>query len=205
MCIQSRPVTLSPFVFAPTAEAAEIARFPFADFAPRSADQFICRNAYLAPIYAFYCSPTQPKSSRLVPFSGTVADQTIPPVGTWMIDHVPTIHGREIAVLCRLPIAALRFTEVDSNGQLDPTKRADVPRYADWIKEGKRAIPIQVVVTAKGGLNVVDGHRRCFAHLLAGVDTIEAWVWPSMPHPEGLQENGNGPIMSVGLTFEHLP
>ena len=190
---------ISPFVFNPTASKTDIATFPFASVAPRDLSGYLTREAFYGTIRDFYFSETH-KSSRLVPFTGH-----IPPLGTWMIDPNPAmIHGREIAVLCRVPVAALRFTEVDSDGQLEPAKKQDVPRYAQWLKEGKRPIPIQVVVTSKGSLNVVNGHRRCFAHLEAGIDTIEAWVWPSMPHPQGWQENGNGPVMSVGLTFDHL-
>ena len=140
-------------------------------------------------------------NSRMVPNM-----ENFPPVGSWRIAEVKGIHGREIEQLVELPIASLRLGELDSRGRLDPTKRGDDERYAEWLKEGKRAPPIQIVQTESGQLSVIDGHRRALAAQQAGRQTVEAWVNYAVPIPDGgrINSDPSKPLIRTGMTFEML-
>ncbi len=98
----------------------------------------------------------------------------------------------------RVPVSSLQLP-VLVDGKLDPTKRGDDERYAQWMKEGKRPPPIEIVQTERGTMRVMDGHRRALATKLAGVKDIEAWVSYSIP--TGKVGSDGNPIMT-GLTFE---
>lgn len=181
------------------------ASFEFSQAAALPLDEaaFLDDRAYRDTLRAPYVQGDEViASSRETPFEGE-----LPPVGTWRIESTRGLYGREVAQLREVSIDTLQLPELDTRGQLDPVKRGDDARYAEWIREGRRAPGIEVVQTDKGGLRVVDGHRRVLAAKLAGHDTIEAWVWPTMPHPQGLREtseHGLGQVMRVGATLEGL-
>jgi hypothetical protein len=158
-------------------------------------------------IYDLEANPYIDKAGFVVASSRTTPNpNTFPPVGSWRISALNGSYGREIEQLVELPIAKLRLTELDSAGKLDPVKRGDDERYAEWLKEGKRPPPIQVVQTDRGTLNVTDGHRRALAAKLAGKDTIEAWVNYAVPTPSGSRINSDPtkPFIRTGMTYEML-
>lgn len=129
-----------------------------------------------------------------------------PPVGSWRIHEHAGLYGRDIEQLVSIPLDKLLLTELDSQGKLDPAKRGDDERYAEWIKEGKRAPPINVLQTEEGRLNVIDGHRRALAAKAAGKTEIEAWVNFSVPLPDGgtYGSKPGGKKIKTGMTFEML-
>jgi hypothetical protein len=157
---------------------------------PADLSAYIRANDYWDAIGKFYFETKdgQPLSSRFQPYLGE-----FPPVGSWRIDNAKLMDGRFIDYLMEMPIDLLISKELDSAGKLDPTKRGDDERYAEWIKAGFRSIPIEVVQTDKGNFVITDGHRRYLAHKLAGKDTIEAWVSFTLKSPRGTP---------VGLTYE---
>lgn len=121
----------------------------------------------------------------------------LPPEGTWAVDDVPGIHGREVAQLKRVDPKSLTPTE-----NL-PERMEDARRYAEWMKQGNRAPPLSVIETEKGNLHIIDGHRRWNAAQMAGQD-VEAWIHPTGPHPGGLAAYGQTEPMRVGMTLEML-
>lgn len=131
-------------------------------------------------------------SSRQVPFAGE-----LPPVGTWRIADRNGLYGRDIEQLRSFAADELLLPEV-REGKLDPTKRGDDERYAQWIKEGKRPPPIEVLQMDDGRFRVMDGHRRALAAQQAG-QPIDAWVSYSVPTGK-LDSNGNP--MKTSLTYE---
>ena len=157
---------------------------------PADLSAYIRANDYWDAIRKFYFETKdgQPLSSRFQPYLGE-----LPPVGSWRIDTAKLMDGRFIDYLMEMPIDFLIPKELDSAGKLNPTKRGDDERYAEWIKAGFRSIPIEVVQTDKGNFVITDGHRRYLAHKLAGKDTIEAWVSFTVQSPRGTP---------VGLTYE---
>ena len=140
-------------------------------------------------------------NSRQVP-----NDKTFPPVGTWRISEIKGIHGREIEQLVELPIASLKLSELDRKGRLDPAKAGDDVRYAEWLAEGRRPPPINVLQQDKGSLSVTDGHRRALAAQRAGQKTIEAWVNYAVPIPDGgrINNDPSKPFIRTGMTYEML-
>jgi predicted kinase len=171
----------------------------FAD-APRDESAYIDEVAYKRSIRATYVDAdgNVRASSRTVPVPTSV---DLPPVGTWRISPIKGLYGREIDKLVRVPVDTLEIPEVSLDGKLDPTKRGDDERYADWLQQGMRAPPIDVVQTERGGLRVMDGHRRVLGAKRAGQTEIEAWVSPTVPAPHGRVASDGRPIMT-GLTFE---
>jgi hypothetical protein len=156
---------------------------------PSNKGDYIPEPAYHEVIYGFYTNPDgSQKSSRFVPYEGP-----LPPVGTWRISKSASLDGHEIDYLTRIPLDTLVTKELDELGRLDPAKRGDDERYADWIRQGYRSIPIEVVQHEDGRLIITDGHRRYLAHKLAGEKDIEAWVSYTVQSPR------NTP---VGLTYE---
>lgn len=117
----------------------------------------------------------------------------LPKVGSWRIDNIILMDGRMIDKLVVIDIDDIIPTELSADGKLDVTKRGDEQTYANWIKQGLRSIPIEVLQTPNGKYKLLDGHRRYLAHKLAGKDKIEAWVSPNAISPRGT---------NVGLTFE---
>ena len=151
--------------------------------------------AYRSAIASQYVEgETKKASSREVPFAGE-----LPPLGSWRIDPFKGIHGQEIEHLVKVKIADLSTPET-ANG-LDPMKRGDDVRYAQWLRDGLRAPPIEVVQREDGSLRVIDGHRRVLAAKQAGMDEIEAWVNYISPVADGRLGSNGKPIMT-GLTFE---
>ena len=169
------------------------AHVPVTDKPPTNESSYISDSEYQKSWRAMYSDASI--SSRTTPITAK-----LPPVGAWRIDDHKGIHGREIAQLRVVNVADLQLPEL-WEGKLDPSKRGDDERYAEWLKEGKRPPPIEVLQGDKLGLIVTDGHRRALAAKLAGRDTVEAWVSPVMDHPEGLKDS-EGRILKVGATFE---
>jgi predicted GNAT family acetyltransferase len=163
---------------------------------PSDPSQYIGSRDYFRNLESPYFRDGQKvASSRKVPFEGE-----LPPVGSWRIDDFKGIHGRDIAELERLPLNKLDLPEI-REGKLDPLKRGDDERYAQWLKEGRRAPPIEVIQRDDGSLRVIDGHRRALAAQLAGQDSIEAWLSRNVPVPDGRLDSNGKPIMT-GLTYE---
>lgn len=137
-------------------------------------------------------------SSRHTPFR-----LPLPKVGTWMIDRLKGLHGREIARLCLLDPSALLLSEdlvqTNTEGRAD-----DAMRYAEWIQAGLQPPPIEVVQIADGTgrLKVCNGHRRTAACIQAH-SAVLAWVSPVMYHPLRLKD-AEGATILVGLTWEGL-
>ncbi len=169
--------------------------------APLDEAEYIKWGDYYRNIYGKYKGNTS-ISSRTTP----VDQHAIPPVGSWRIADIKGAYGREIEQLVEIPLDRLKLTELDAKGGLEPAKAGDDARYAQWLREGKRPPPIEVVQTDTGELTVVDGHRRALAAKLAGRKTIEAWVSYAVPAPSGIRLNGrpDGPFVRVGLTYEML-
>jgi ParB-like chromosome segregation protein Spo0J len=86
---------------------------------------------------------------------------------------------------------------VDTNTE---GRRTHAERYAQWMKEGKQAPPIDVVQTDSGKLKVTDGHRRLHAAKLAG-KKILAWVSPRMD--TGKRDSDGNPLYT-GMTYEGM-
>lgn len=124
-----------------------------------------------------------------------------PEVGTWRIDDFRGLHGREISVIVELDPHQLIDSELDSAGRLSPEKRVDAQRYEQWIREGNRPPPIEVLETDKGQLKVTNGHRRLVAARNAGATSLLCWVSPSVNVPIGELDCNGHPIKS-GLTYE---
>jgi hypothetical protein len=127
-------------------------------------------------------------------------ERPAPAIGTWRIDHVRGLYGREISVLVELDPHHLVDSELDSAGRLLPERRPDAQRYEMWIKEGYRPPPVEVLETDRGELKVTDGHRRLVASRNAGA-TLLCWVSPSANVPSGTLDCNGKPI-KAGLTFE---
>lgn len=138
----------------------------------------------------------QGESSRTKFFS-----RLAPAVGTWRIDDLRGLHGREISVILELDPHQLVDSELDSAGLLSPEKRADAQRYEQWIREGSRPPPIEVLETDKGLLKVTNGHRRLVATRNAGATSLLCWVSPAVNVPTGDLDCNKMPI-KTGLTFE---
>ncbi len=162
--------------------------------APRDRSAYIDDRKYQESLSApYFDGENKIASSREVPFSGD-----LPQVGSWRISHIKGNYGHEIERLTTVKLDDLDLPEV-REGKLDPTKRGDDERYAEWLKQGLRAPPIEIVETEAGKLRVSDGHRRALAAKLAGQDEIEAWV--SYAVPTGKIDSSGKP-MKTGLTYE---
>lgn len=136
----------------------------------------------------------------------TPNDRAFPVVGTWRISDHEGPYGREIEKLTEVSLDKLILNELDSKGRLDPVKAGDDERYAQWLAEGRRAPPINIVQTDSGKLSVTDGHRRALAAKRMGAKTIEAWVNFAVPIPSGWRYDGkpDTKFIRTGLTFEML-
>lgn len=172
-------------------------------YAPRAADMptdesaYIGEKAYKDSLRKQYIKADgSVESSRETP-----SEIDLPEIGAWRIDDHKGIYGREVAQLREVPIDQLEAPELSRAGEIDPVKRADPERYAQWLQEGKRAPPIEVLETDKGGLGITDGHRRLLAAKAAGKTTIEAWVSPAMDVPGGKLDPQGNPSRT-GMTFE---
>lgn len=125
-------------------------------------------------------------------------------VGMWRVDDGwKGAHGHMISQLRELDPDALEHSEnlVEQNIE---GRGGDAERYADWMREGRQAPPIEVVVADRtNALRITDGHRRATAAKRAG-KKILAWVSPSAPHPEGYRYDSDPkqPIIPVALTYE---
>lgn len=157
---------------------------------PKREQDYIDTREYERALMAPY---REGVSSRTTP-----VDAELPPVGTWRRSPSNLLYGREIEELINVPIKDLIAKEL-VEGKLDPTKRGDDVTYGNWLAEGKRAPPIDVLQRPDGSLVVVDGHRRLLAAQNAGRDNIEAWVSYDMPYGK-VDSNGNP--MTTSLTYE---
>ena len=137
------------------------------------------------------------KDGKVIANSTTVPSSDTLPAGTWVIDDINGIHGREIGYVADVEPRTLDVSEVV------PERIGDVERYAQWMREGKRPPPIDVVETDKGTYKVTEGHRRRRAALQAS-GTVPAIVWPTAPHPRGAVAYGESGPMRVALTWEIL-
>lgn len=126
------------------------------------------------------------------------------PLGTVRVDDYTSPYGHEYAVLKLIPISRLQTPELDTEGKLEPKKRAHAETYIEWWLRGLEPPPVEVLETEAGGLRLVDGHRRVVALRRLGKKTIKAWVYPIMPHPEGVTDS-QGRVLRVGATVEHAP
>jgi hypothetical protein len=126
----------------------------------------------------------------------------VPEVGTWRVDDLNGVYGHNVEQLREIPLSELKPRELNEKGQLDPVKRGDDEKYAQWIKEGKQYPPIDVVEMEDGSLGIVDGHRRYLAAKLSGLNTIKAWVSDARPAPSGAKDAVSGKPHMVGLTYE---
>jgi hypothetical protein len=165
---------------------------------PRERSSYLGFGEYIASIRSHYVDETGAvlKSSREHP-----AIQEMPPIGTWRIDDYRGNYGHEISRLITIDLNALELPELCADGRLSANKRGDDLRYAGWLSCGLRSPGIETVETEHGGLRVIDGHRRVLAHRLAGLSTIEGWVYPTTDHPDGARD-WRGRLMKVGMTFE---
>jgi hypothetical protein len=128
-------------------------------------------------------------SSRTTP-----AQDEETPLGTWRRDDYKGSHGTEVEQLRELDPNDLIPSE-----DTDAPKKADVARYTEWAKEGKKAPPIHVVETDSGKLKISNGHRRWLAAKAAGTK-IRAWVSPAAVIPD--MKDSEGKPMKTGLTHE---
>ena len=130
-------------------------------------------------------------SSRTKP-----ADMPDYPLGSWRIDdQFRGNHGREISQLRELDPKVLEASEDELRW-----RSQDVDRYAEWLRQGLKPPPIEVVETERGALRITNGHRRWAAAKAAGVP-VRAWVSPVAPiFPERLTSEGTP--MLTGLTDE---
>lgn len=121
--------------------------------------------------------------------------------GTVLVDdQMRGPYGTEYAQLTTVRIDELVTPELayGKGDELHPAKRAHAEQYAEWMKQGHEPPPIDVLEMEDGSLRVMEGHRRVVASRMLGRDTINAWVHPTMQHPEGLD-------MKVSATLEHAP
>lgn len=131
----------------------------------------------------------------------TPAALNLPAVGSWRIDDtLRGSRGRGIEQLRELSpeeIKGLLHSEdlVEHNHE---GRSWDADRYAEWMKEGKQAPPVELVETDDGKLKISDGHRRVAAALRAG-KSLKAWVSPSFDIG---QMDSNGKPIKAGLTYE---
>lgn len=80
------------------------------------------------------------------------------PAGTWQIDDEDwNNYGYAIYELRWLHPDRLNPTEMAWKHE----RRHYVTRYIEWRRDGLVPPPIEVIETVRGGLNVVNGHRRC--------------------------------------------
>lgn len=171
--------------------------------APRNEDAYIKADEYNRRTFGKYTTKAGDRiSSRTTP----IDEGVLPPIGSWRISTYRGPYGRDIEKLVEVPIEELSLPELDAQGRLDTTKAGDDARYTEWIREGRRAPPIEVVQTERGTLVVLDGHRRVLAAKRLGRKTIEAWVSYAVPVPTGLHHDGDErkPFVRTGLTFEML-
>ena len=125
---------------------------------------FLSRRDYCRTLQATYARNN--RSSRTTPQSAPV-----PPVGSWMMDDgPPTLDGHDILELINVDVDNIEISE--ATGQ---QKHPDVRRYADWLKKGLEAPPINILQSDTGRLKTLD-HRRLLAAKLVGRPTIKAWV-----------------------------
>lgn len=131
------------------------------------------------------------RNSRFDPSTETLAP------GTWVIDDLKGIHGREIGYSTRIDPGPVQISE------FLPERADDVARYAEWNRAGMEPPPVSALETDKGALKIGDGHRRRLAAIESG-SQLPAVVWPTGPHPQGLSEFGKTDPMRVGLTYEMI-
>jgi hypothetical protein len=65
-------------------------------------------------------------------------------------------------------------------------KNVHAPRYAQWLKQGKKAPPISALETPDGQIKIIDGHRRWLAHKATGKKIL---VWVNPDYDKGLALN----------------
>lgn len=105
------------------------------------------------------------------------------PIGSFLFDETPDLHGRALLQVRAIPIADLVLPEL-RGGLLAPEKAGCLPSYVARVIAGEKAPRISVIELEDGRLRVVDGHRRTLARLQAGYTTIEALVSPVIHAPE---------------------
>ena len=120
------------------------------------------------------------------------------PLGTVRVDRFDTPRGHEYAILKLVEIKKLIKPELAYGGKdgLHPTKRDHVETYIEWWLQGLEPPPVEVMVTDKGNLKLMDGHRRVVAASRVGKKLIKAWVSPTMEVPG---------VGVVGATLEMSP
>lgn len=99
--------------------------------------------------------------------------------GDWKRDDMKLMYGNFIQQLREFDPHELVLSESDYTkegpGNNPEGRKWDAEKYADWIKEGSAAPPIQALQMPDGRFKVVDGHRRVAAAKMAGAP-IRAWV-----------------------------
>lgn len=179
------PITVPALRRALTARTAELADNPPTDLAG------FVPMAEFQKRYISQYSKAKGTNSRFDKSAETL------PSGTWVIDDMNGIHGREIGYVADVDPNLLKPSE-----DL-PERLGDAARYAEWNREGHRPPPVTAMETDKGSYVLSDGHRRRIAALRSG-STVPAVIWPTGPHPKGLIAAGETEPMRVGLTFEML-
>jgi hypothetical protein len=117
--------------------------------------------------------------------------------GAWILDSWDGgLYGRSIWELRRFTPRELiprEFKWEDPKQELRwGGKWKYVERYVDRLRDGEIPPPITVIQGDKGGLMVIDGHRRLAASDIVG-KTLLAWVSWTVPSPDGTL---------TGLTYE---
>jgi len=162
---------------------------------PADKGAYILASEYRRKLYAPYAEGA---SSRTTP-----VEIDVPPVGSWRIDDkLNSLYGHPIDHLMEVKVSDVLAPELDREGRLDPVKRGDDERYAQWMKEGKQYPPVEITEMEDGRLSLVDGHRRLLAVKSLKKPTILAWVSHAVPAPSGAKDAVTGKPIMAGLTYE---
>jgi hypothetical protein len=154
-------------------------------------DQFIPGAEVMNQYYQAY---NQGKSSRTTP----IDDYPYKP-GDWKIDEINGIYGRNVEELRTFDPAEIKLSEEDWTQPINYEGRGDdARRYAEWMKEGKKAPAIHIVQLEDGTFRAYDGHRRIAAAKMAG-KKIDAWVSYNM---DTGKRGADGKPIYASLTYE---
>lgn len=115
-------------------------------------------------------------------------DGPMPQEGDWRIDSFG-----DVEQLRRVKIADLTFGESTT----DPSIAADVAKYAQWWREGRRPFPPSVVENVSGEVAVprTINRRRVLGAIAAG--ETEMLVWYSETTPSGLAKHNHKAIVDA--------
>lgn len=124
----------------------------------REAWQMLCDEFLLHSRYRDWMRAGYDRSTRYPNLTQPDTHMPVLPVGTWRIDDEDwNNYGYAVYELRWLHPDELNPTETAWKYQ----RRHYVTRYVEWRQAGLVPPPIEVVETVRGGMNIVNGHRRC--------------------------------------------